>query len=417
MWQHSIFWRGVAALATGNGLVQIVSLALVPVLTRLYAPIHFGGFAFIMIVAGIVATVSTLRLEYAVIIPREERWAYGVVRTALGAMAIIMIIGGVIWLPTTTWAADSPVAHHLGWGLLVGMGIALYQLFFQLRIRHRHYTRTAAAQVVVGLGSPLTAITWAWIFGPTDKGLSMGFLVAHLAGIIWLHPPLDILRHHHLPTPQNVLQRFRHFPMFNLPHALLNFGTGNLPYLILGPVFGQTTVGQLSVAIGKVSKGIQWWNGSIYPVLSREVMAHLHDRRPTSHWLQRITLKQALYGSVLFIPLGIWAPQIFAWFFGQVWEPAGYYLRYLLPWLFMVWFTAPLSFLPNLLNRQREALLWEVFLFVVRLLGIGGGLLYGTVEASLVGYSMTGTLSLLLLLRWYFRILQASEAMHQPPLT
>ncbi len=401
--------QGIRALATGNGLVQVASLALAPVVSRLYAPEHFGVFAYVMVAAAIATALGTLRLEYALIIPKDDAAARAVLRTALGTLGVGMAgLGVVLWV-ASRWFENPPffisIAH---WGIAVGGVMGVYQLFFYYRIRQRHYRATAIAQALAGVGAPLVSIGWAAWKGADAEGLAVGMAVAHGAGAMWLWPGRGSLRTPSMPLGK-VLRKFRHFPMFNLPHALVNIGSANILYLMLGRPFGNATVGHVSMAVGKVWKGIQWWTSSTYPVLSREVMGRLHGHKPSTTWLRRFVARQAVVVVPLAVLLGWWAPDLFGWFFGAPWATAGAYLRYLLPWLVMASLTGPLSFLPNLLNRQRPAFFWELFSLGMRTGGLAVGIAYGTVEAALVGFSTLGTLALLLLLWWYFRILSEAE--------
>ena len=406
--------QGLAALLTGNGLVQVGSLALAPILTRLYAPEDFGVLALVMIGAGLVAMVGTLRLEYAVIIPRSDAEGAAVLRTALLTLLLTAALAGVLYIVLRPVAAVGPALRHWGWiGIFIGTMMGLYQVFFQYRIRRKAYRRAAVGQALTGLGYPVAAILYGRLVGASADGLLYGMGGAYAAAALITMPAPQVLRQTARISMGQVLRRFRRFPLFNLPHALINFGSGNLPYLMIAGPFGKEAVGQVSMAIGKVFKGIQWWGGSLYPVLSREVMTCLHEGRPALPLVMRIVKRQAGYGLPLFAGLGVAAPWFFGWFFGPQWDVAGRYLRYLLPWLFMVFLTGPLSFIPNVLGRQKGALGWEVFSLVLRLAGIGIGVAMGSIEGALAGYSAAGVISLGLLFRWYIRLLARQDAHHQ----
>ncbi len=398
-------------------MVQLGALALSPILTRLYDPAHFGVLALVMIGAGLLAMIGTLRLEYAVIIPADESEGEKIVRTAfaflIGTAAVAALLSR---FPRPDRWTESPMLRWADAGIVIGMMMGLYQLSFQYQIRRKAYRRAAIAQAIAGLGYPLIAILYGWLGEASPRGLLYGMAGAYAAATIFVMP-WAVLFTGSLPLPRrSVLAQFRNFPVFNLPHALLNFGSANLPYLMIAGPFGKAAVGQVSMAIGKVFKGIQWWSGSLYPVLSREVMACIHDRKPALPLVRRLIRRQVWYGVPLFAVLGLISPWLFGWFFGPQWKVAGHYLRFLLPWLFMVFVTGPLSFIPNLLGRQKAALGWEIFSLSLRLGGIGAGIALGTVEAALAGYSVAGVISLGLLFRWYLRLLDgqdhASEARH-----
>ncbi len=72
-----------------------------------------------------------------------------------------------------------------------------------------------------------------------------------------------------------------------------------------------------------------------------------------------------------FVVLGIFAPEIFGFIFGEKWIEAGRYAQIILPWIFMVSLVMPLSFIPDLYKKQRVAMIIDGIRLVARLGGLG----------------------------------------------
>ena len=60
----------IATVGFGAGIVQVVTVALTPIITRLYSPDAFGGYALYWSVAAFFISVSALRYETAIVLAK-----------------------------------------------------------------------------------------------------------------------------------------------------------------------------------------------------------------------------------------------------------------------------------------------------------------------------------------------------------
>ena len=65
--KNGVFIRQVAKLASGTALAQIINIACLPILARIYSPNDFGTFAIFLACVAILTSVSTLKYEYAIL--------------------------------------------------------------------------------------------------------------------------------------------------------------------------------------------------------------------------------------------------------------------------------------------------------------------------------------------------------------
>ena len=85
-------------LVSGTAMGQVVALLGAPVLSRLFTPADFGVLAVVTALAAVLATVSALRLELSVPLPREESTAYAIVHVGLCAIAVTATLGTAVLL-------------------------------------------------------------------------------------------------------------------------------------------------------------------------------------------------------------------------------------------------------------------------------------------------------------------------------
>ena len=90
--------------------------------------------------------------------------------------------------------------------------------------------------------------------------------------------------------------------------------------------------------------------------------------------------------------MGIFAPEIFGFIFGEKWIEAGRYAQIILPWIFMVSLVMPLSFIPDLYKKQRVAMIIDGIRLIARLAGLMVGVVMENVYIGLGLYSGMSTL-------------------------
>ena len=94
------FSRNVFTLVSGNVVAQVITLILVPIITRLYAPSVFGEFATVMGIAAVLTAISSFRYSAAVFLPSSEMDTVAVVMLGLTLVAIFTSLLFVVLLFT-----------------------------------------------------------------------------------------------------------------------------------------------------------------------------------------------------------------------------------------------------------------------------------------------------------------------------
>ena len=105
------FKSNVVKLVFGTGLAQVLPIAVLPILTRMYSPEEFGIFAIYMAVAGILGVVATGRYELSIVLPDNDKEASGI-------FGVSLMITLIVSTPMSMTAKSQPhsnllwPAHH-----------------------------------------------------------------------------------------------------------------------------------------------------------------------------------------------------------------------------------------------------------------------------------------------------------------
>jgi len=77
------FFQNLVKLSSSTLLAQVLLIISSPLLTRLYSPEDFGVFAFFIGIIGVLSTITNLRYEQAIIIPKKDSLANQLVYLSL----------------------------------------------------------------------------------------------------------------------------------------------------------------------------------------------------------------------------------------------------------------------------------------------------------------------------------------------
>lgn len=400
--------QNVTKLLSGNIAIQIVAFLLAIIITRLYTNDDFGLLAKFMSIAGVFTVISTARMEYAVILPKKDEEAnelvsFGLVSAFFFAFVSFLMLFFFSEKINSYFAIDSAQ----DWIFLLPAVVffsSSFNLFLSLTNRNKAYNKLILGQATTGISNPVSAIFLNKI---SSWGLIQSIAIAQFLGTLWLG--FDFWKKNLFSFKvhfKDILKKYYHFPTYNLAHALINNLSSNLPVFMLSAVFENYLIGLFTMALGKIFKPINLFGNSIYQVLSAEMVDDLHQSKDVSKQFIKIVLSLFALGIVPFSILYFNANEIFAFVFGAQWEEAGTYLKDLLPWLFMIYLTTGFSFIPNLLKKQKAALIFEIIQFGLRFMALTVGLQEANLSKALSYYSAVGVFMLSIVLVWYYYLLK-----------
>lgn len=408
--------KNISKLLSANVIVAIVAALLSPWLTRLYSPEEFAAFAVFMTITGILSTIATGRFEYAILLPKSDFKAIKLVNLSFWlAISVSLTSVVVLFFSKNYLSAFFEIESLIKWVLWVPISVflmALFQIFTAFFNRKKDYTQLAIGQTILGLSNPIVKIGIA-LSKLINFGLIVGSVVSSTLGSMFLG--FLYLKNKPKNLPENsfsnsqLVNEYKEFPLYNMPHALSNFVSGNLPFLMLIPAFGEFTLGLYSVAVTIVFKPISLLGNAVYQVFSQKTVENHHQNAPLLVDTKSLITKMALLGILPFLILLFFSPQIFSFIWGSDYYEAGNYLRLILPWLFMVYLTSPISFIPNLFKQQSTAFAVDLLYLVLRLLAIWIGIKINSFEWAIGLFSGVGFVVLSTYLLWCLNILKRVE--------
>lgn len=360
--------RSIGTLLTGSVVAQVIGLATMPILSRIFTPQAFGLLAVFLSITSLVAIVASLRYEYAIVLPEADEDAVHLKRAATWIATSVSVLALIV---TTVVVLALLRENQTPWWLLL-MGVSIFlagestilYFWFTRTRRYRVQSISRIVQAVVTAGTQIV-LGLTVLRGP--EGLIIGYVVGQVVAVIVLLV-FDDSRLRDVPRERKrtmqLLRRYRKMPLLNAPNALIDSFRLNGINLIIG-AGSVSALGQFSMAWKLAQSPMALIAGAISQVYYQRMASAAPGE------LRRIvfsvTRNALIVGIVPFAVLALCAPAVVPWLLGPQWVEAGLIVQALTPWLFLNVATAPLSNLFIVAERQGTMLVFALVYMVVPL--------------------------------------------------
>lgn len=363
------FIRNVLTLMSGKIASQIISVALVPIVARLFTPDDFGVATIFITVANLLAVVLPLRYFRASLLIEDN-----VKADMLLAISAWMLLLGCVLTFMASLVLFITEDFGLDW-LILFLPIAgwIYGMNNILRTQHtrqKTFNRVAISDVTQTLTMGSSRIVFG-LAGSSIAGLVFGYLLAGLARLFILAKsslnPLTLYTiKQSWPDCKRLMLEYKDFPLHNMPSGLLQFLSGKFPVLVMGFMFAPATVGFYAMSDRLVRTPVVSVAISIREVFIRKLTVNKENTVGMMGMYSKLTLGMFLLGLLPFTLLSIYGSELLTIILGENWVEAGDYVQILAPWYFSVWIVSGSQ---PVLMRLRKQVLWlslQIWLFLIR---------------------------------------------------
>lgn len=403
----SPFLHAVALVGGSTVFAQLVGVAATPILSRIYTPAAFGILGVFLSILGVGSTAATLRYSQAILLPEDDDEAASAVwlsiTTALAASivlaAALFLLDGVI---PTELRLPPIYTILLAVGVFAGAGIETYCTW---GVRRETYKTVAWAKATEGVGKPSTQIAIGLVGGASGLGLVTGAVLGRVLSLLLFvmtyvrgsGPPASSLSWRAL---RRVGYRYRAFPLYAAPGALLNnMGLQTAP-VVLALAFGPSVAGFFALSQRIVALPAVFLGRSVAQVYAGEAAKRARDSGDELATLFRRTWTHLLLiGLPVAAILVVGGPFLFRLAFGPEWEESGHFVRLMALMLVLQTAASPVSHTLSILERQGWYLGWSALRLALVLLSLAGSYALGwQPRAAIAAYSCAMATSYLILL-------------------
>lgn len=381
----SEFSKNVATLVTGTAFAQFITVAVSPLLSRIYSPEEFGILGAYMAIASALAVFMSARYELAILLPEKEEDAVALVFLCIAINFIVSFIVFIASLLFIFFVVPhvNIIAIRIKWLYLLApliFFIGIYQIFSSWANRKKQY-HTIAYYRISNSVVTASANTFFGLAGFNAAGLFIGTLGGNIASsIIYIYLFFrDILPFKTIVSKKELKEvaiRYEHFPKINSIQTLSDVFQINGIIYFLSYFFNTTVVGSFSYAIRILQAPMNLIGGSIAQVFYQHASVLQNEGKDVQPLLSSTIKKSSLIALPVLIILMLLGPEIFSFIFGSNWRIAGEYARILSPWIFFDFIRASISQYVFIAEQQKRLLFFSIFSNIILIISmIFGGVL------------------------------------------
>lgn len=412
----SEFFKYSGALLSSNVLAQIIGFVLYPVITRLYNPDIFGVFNLFLNIVGILVLLTTAKYNIAIVLPKSEKKAVALVQLSLLLTVcvsfIFFIIVNLFGKNIAAFFHQERLAPLLPYVPLYLLLFGFWQTLNYYFVRQKRYYNLSFYNITQSVVSSGMKCFWGFngflTFGLL-WGQLLGQFLATLTAVISGRSFLKHIKRWDKKEIVNVAKVYSNFPKYQLPHGLLNALAGNLPILLLSFFFEMKDIGLFSLALVVGLTPVMLFGNSVYQVMIRRMSEKIQNQTKLSNDCFLFCKTCVIFLLPFFILFAFIPNDVFGFLFGQHWQGVGFFLKLLLPFLFLSILVASLSFIPQIFSKQRISVRIEFIYIVLKAIALLLGAYFQSFNLAIVIHSVIVTIMLSVKLIWYFRIIKKYE--------
>jgi O-antigen/teichoic acid export membrane protein len=361
---------------TGTLVAQLVSYLMYPLITRIYSTVEMGELGLYMRWVAFIAAIATARYEVALPMPKRDHHAYLLYRLAL-RISYIVIAASTLF--AAVYFIVTPTKLSVFLILLLAVLSAYLTVWMNLgihwSIRNKKFKSISSQRII----NSLSVNSLRWIFGIFGFG-TIGLIVATVIGtflsiLVFIR---DFLRfkpsHQAFANKKKMLvvaREYKDFPAINLPQILMDLGVDLAIAGLIVVYFDKGIFGSYSHAFLMLKLPLSVIGQSFGQVFFNRCTEMLNRGESIYMEVLRMAKVLLLIAIVPFTILFFFGEPIFGFVFGKQWFESGRFAEILAPYLMINFVVSPLSILPIILKRQKEAFFIALVFGLIRLINFG----------------------------------------------
>lgn len=394
----SHYKKNVLTMVGGRIIAQAIPILLTPLFTRIYSPGEFGVFAVYSSIVSLVALISNGRYCLSIILPKEKAKAQSMVLLSSLLTIVVSILFLTILIFFRKEIFNSLNLNSISdYSLLLVLNIiflGLYEAIYYYALREKKF-RVLATNLIVQSSILIVIRLVAGYFGFTNIGLILSYLVSYIVSYMLL------LFKSGLPNVMSLLKQnfkillkeYSNFPRFSLFSDILGFLSVNFPNILLNKAYGSSSAGYFSLSDKVLGTPLWFVTSSVGDVFKQEASEQYRNGGSCKAIFEKTTKSLILIGIIPFLLIFTVVPYLIPFIFGEIWSPAGEYIRIFSLMYFSNFVVNPTAHIVYIVNKQKYAVLFQVVKVISLVLAFIIGFYNNSLTLGLIFWSVLMTLS------------------------
>ena len=306
------------------------------------------------------------RYEQAIVVCQEPLERNHLLRltlwiTALATLILLALAPAIDpWIGTTRYASLQGKLWLIP-PVVCALGLCATLSNYALSLGH--FKRIATSKAVQGLGNNGLKVGFG-LLAPSVWSLWCAQIVSTLLSLIPLLRPLKFRRQAKTSTSRLqlklVARKYRVFPLFSLPQAVITTLLGSLLILFLPLGYTTVEVGLVSMATMLARRPIQLIADSISQVYFNRLSVAHHAQAPWRPLIRPLLMVTLVVGLPTLLLLWWAMPYLVSWLLAPEYAACTAIIRAMLVYLLVLFFTSIINVIPDIIGRQRAHLQFQL---------------------------------------------------------
>ncbi len=342
---------------SGTLFAQIITIAMSPILTRVYSPKDYGVYGVYLSIVSLFIVFVTGRYEFAINNAKKEKDAVSLYKIVSYLSIITATILLILFL-----LLDSRILILLEWENPLLLYLIPVTLFLNGLLqgssyflnRQKNFKILSKSKIYQSLGNAGVGIT-AGYMGFGAFGLILGNITSLFIAQLYqricgikLQEKIEGYK-----TLIFNLKKYKQYPIFNAPSAFFDAIAIQSPVFILLKFFNETIIGFYSLTVRVIGLPLSLISTSLSQVFLSQVSELHRANKSYKKTIIRAARYLAMLGSIPLAILIFFSPALFSFVFGEKWEIAGEFARILSIGYYFKFFVSPLSIVFFINQRVR----------------------------------------------------------------
>jgi O-antigen/teichoic acid export membrane protein len=386
------FAKNVILLISGTSIAQAVTIALSPVLTRIYSPSDFGVFGIYLGICSILAVFSTARYDLSIIEPKYDKDAKLLVLISViisGLFSIFLLLIALLFNHQISILLQTPeIGKYLYIIPLSVFVLSTYNVIMIWLNRKKQYKSMSQNRIINSSSTSAISLGMGLIRFTTG-GLIIGYLSGQIIAIVCVIKKILAERFIFKKKRAFVLMRkYSRYPKYLVPSTLAGEISTNGVTILFNTFFNSTVAGFFTFTNRVLALPISLIGNAIGEVYRQKAAEEYHEFGNCKTLFLKTLFKLFLIALLPFLTLFFFGEPLFNFVFGSQWIIAGKIARYFSFIIFFQFLSTPLSFTIVFNNSQNLDLILQLFRGVFSIGAIFLGYLLKDYMVSIVLYTV-----------------------------
>lgn len=368
---NSDFRKNLIVMIGGSFFAQVIPILFSFLLTRIYSPEDFGVFSNFSAILTFFLVFMLLKFDMAIILPKKDKIAANlfVLCICIGfsffliSSIIIFVFEDIIY---RTFNLDIN-RNFLLYIPIAALLFAVFNLLNEWFVRRKYFSSLVTNKIVNNTSISLFSVILPQINLSNlglIKGQILGQIITAFSGlyvILKKDRKVFIIDRRII---KKLFFKYINFAKFNIPGQLINTLSVQIVIFYLTSQFGLKVVGFYALTDRFLGVPLAFIGNSVKDVFKQKASEDYREYGNCLRIYKKTTLLLICASIIPFVILFIFAPYLFAFFFGKEWEYSGIFAQVLCVMYMLSFITMPTGWLFVIAEKQKLDFLWQIlFLF------------------------------------------------------